>query len=72
MKGFALGVALKQRRKATRKSPIDFINALLIKFQEFSRSELEKFFKVLFRALEIFFPLYKEFSRNSRISDRTL
>ena len=56
MKGFALGVALKQRRKATRKSPIDFINALLIKFQEFSRSELEKFFKVLFRALEIFFP----------------
>ena len=30
VKGFALGLALKQRRKATRKSPIDSVTVFAI------------------------------------------
>ena len=36
MKGFALGLALKQRRKATRKSPIIHAFRDLNKLQKFS------------------------------------
>ena len=33
MKGFALGLTLKQRQKATRKSPIDLLYLILVVVQ---------------------------------------
>ena len=49
MKGFALGLALKQRRKATRKSRIDH-GLKCAKTRWFSRDWLRKFLKDLLHA----------------------
>ena len=46
MKGFAPGPALKQRRKATRKSPIRTTNNLQLKCYKFVRMFCKKTWKI--------------------------
>ena len=49
MKGFALGLALKQRRKATRKSPVRLQRAKAVTVQEQFEISDERNCKKLFK-----------------------
>ena len=73
MKGFALGLVLKQRQKRTRKWPIRFQNSAISYFNNeepprgYATRNSHLFFIYFHLFLFLIFLLYHAFSRNWRI-----
>ena len=65
MKGFALGLAVKQRRKATQKSPVDRGDSFQT-FQPKKRGKEDPFISGISQLDELKNAFYLHFNRNFR------